>query len=211
MSAGAGQLDRIPLRIRSRRLPAPDELLYLLIPSLFRLGARHVFRRPLGSRLRRAVLARTTRLSYEAQNRGSLRFVVLPYSDDAELRNVPIEGGGERVAAGFQDAYRGRPGARQLFEDWTEPWAMTRFEPFELIDAGDGRLLVRSHLITRGEGSGVEIREPLAQLIVFRDGEIVEQRNWLGSWDDGLAAIGAEHEGSEERTARPIDSRFTRT
>lgn len=140
--------------------------------------------------MRRRVLARTTRLSYEAQNRGDRRFVVLPYADDADLFNVPIAGGGDRVAV-VQDRYRGREGARRLLDDWTDPWETTRFEPIELIDAGDGRLLVRSHLFTRGKESGLEVREPLAQLIVFRDGEIVEHRNWLGSWDEGLAEIGA--------------------
>jgi ketosteroid isomerase-like protein len=200
LSAGRQGIDRIPLRVRGARLPALDELLYMAFPLLFRFGARQVFRRAPGSAMRRRVLARTTRLSYEAQNRGDRRFVVLPYSEQAELRNVPISGGGEKVA-GVGDSYRGRDGARRLLDDWTEPWETTRFEPIELLDAGDGRLLVRSHLVTRGKGSGVEVREPLAQLIVFRDGEIVEQRNWLGSWDDGLAAIGAEPELGPQSSA----------
>jgi len=206
LSEPAGELVRIPIRVRKRRLPALDEILYVLYPALFRFGARQTFRRRPGSRLRRAVLARTTRLSYEAQNRGDHRFVVLPYGTDAELRNVPIEGGGERVAV-VQDSYRGRAGARQLFDDWTEPWEMTRFEPFELIDAGDGRLLVRSYMFTRGKGSGLEVREPLAQLIVFRGGEIVELRNWLavGMRDSRRSAhpLPNPARGAQSRASRP--------
>ena len=38
--------------------------------------------------------------------------------------------------------------------------------------------------------SGVEIHEDLAQLVEFRDGTVIRQQNWLGSWDDGLEAAG---------------------
>ncbi|CAN5435656.1 hypothetical protein BH20ACT15_BH20ACT15_01080 [soil metagenome] len=179
------RLDEIGPRPR----PALDERLHIRFPVAFRAGAAGVFALSHGSRLRAEVLVRTTTLSYQAQNRGDWRFAVIPYGDDSELRNVPIKGGGDRVAV-VQDLYRGREGAEQLLDDWTEPWESTRFEPRELIDAGDGRLLVLSLIHTKGRGSGLEVTERLAQLIEFRRGWVARQSNWLGSWDEGLAAIG---------------------
>ena len=58
------------------------------------------------------------------------------------------------------------------------------------MDLGDGRLLILSTMTARGRVSGVEIHEDLAQLGEFRDGTVTRQQNWLGSWDDGLAAAG---------------------
>lgn len=177
------------IRAPDRRRRALDERLYIRRPDLLQLGAKRTFSLPHGSRLRGRLLRRNARLSYAAQNRGDWAFVVLPYGPDSVLRNVPIAGGGERVAV-VQDAYRGREGAIRLLEDWTEPFDTTRFEPEELVDIGDGRILILSHLNARARGSGMEVRERLAQLITFEDGLVSEQLNWLGSWDDGLAAVG---------------------
>ena len=180
---------RTPLRARARRSPALDERLFIRYPWLLRSGARFALGLPQGSRLRRALLARNAELSYAAQNRRDWRIVILPYGPGSELLNVPIAGGGSAVAV-VQDRYVGRDGARQLLEDWTEPFEETRFEPRELLDLGDGRLLILSTMSARGRVSGVEIHEQLAQLVEFRAGVAIRQQNWLGSWQDGLAAAG---------------------
>lgn len=143
------------------------------------------------SKLRRELLARNVRLSYEGQNRDDWRLTLLLYDDASELMNVPIRGGGSRVA-GVGFSYVGVDGARQLAEDWVEPWEQVRFVPSEILDVGDGRLLVLSQMVARGKGSGVEVEESLAQLIEFSGGRVRRQRNWLGSWEEGLEAIGEE-------------------
>lgn len=180
---------RTPLRARNNRGPAFDERLFIRRPALLRRGAAFAFRLPHGSKLRRSLLTRNAELSYAAQNRRDWRFVVAPYDERSELLNVPISGGGSAVAV-VQDRYVGREGALRLLEDWAEPFEDLRFEPRELLDLGDGRLLILSTMSARGRVSGVEIHEPLAQLVEFRDGMVTRQRNWLGSWDDGLAAAG---------------------
>ena len=188
---GTDGLVRSTLTVGERRRPAPDERLFLTWPGLFRWASRTTFRLSPRSRLRRALLVRNVQLSYEGQNRDDWRLTLLLYDDDSELLNVPIRGGGSRVA-GVGFSYRGVDGARRLAEDWVEPWEQVRFLPSEILDAGDGRLLVLSHMVARGRGSGVEVTERLAQLIEFSGGRVRRQRNWLGSWDDGLEAVANE-------------------
>lgn len=166
-----------------------DERLFIRYPGMMRLGARLTFALPQRARLRRALLARNAEISYAAQNRRDWRVVVAPYGPGSELLNVPIAGGGSAVAV-VQDRYVGRDGAVQLLEDWTEPFEDTVFVPHELVDLGGGRLLILSTMRARGRASGVQIDEPLAQLVEFRGGLVVRQRNWLGSWDDARAAAG---------------------
>jgi ketosteroid isomerase-like protein len=180
--------EAIPLKVRGRKRRGFDERLWIVAPKLLQFGSRTTFARRPGSRLRRALLKRSTELSYEAQNRGDWDYTLLLYADDCKLFNLPIEGGGERVAV-VQEEYFGRDGARQLLADWTEPWDEIMFEPELLFDLGDDRILVLSNLITKVRG-GPALREPISQLIEFRDGLVVRHCNWLGSWRDGLRAAG---------------------
>ena len=182
---------RTRVSVGERRRPALDERLFLLLPGLFRWATRMTFRLSPQSKLRRELLARNVRLSYEGQNRDDWRLTLLLYDDASELMNGPIRGGGSRVA-GVGFSYVGVDGARQLAEDWVEPWEQVRFVPSEILDVGDGRLLVLSQMVARGKGSGVEVEESLAQLIEFSGGRVRRQRNWLGSWEEGLEAIGEE-------------------
>lgn len=147
---------------------------------------------PVTSRIRRNLLTRNVQLSYQGQNRDDWRFTFLLYDDRSELQNVPISGGGSQVA-GVGFSYRGVEGAQKLAADWTAPWESVRFEPTEMLDLGD-KMLVLSHLVAIGRGSGIEVREPLAQLIEMEDGMVRRQRNWLGSWADGFEAAGLDPE-----------------
>lgn len=100
-------------------------------------------------------------------------------------------------------SYRGTEGARRLAEDWIEPWEMVRFEPVELIDVGDGRVLILSYMHARGRGSGVQVNDRLAQLLEFSEGAVARQRNWLGSWAEGLRSAGVESPLREKGSSRP--------
>ena len=180
--------DAIPLKVRGRRRRGLDERLWIAFPNLLRFGSKVTFARRPGSRLRRALLTRSTRLSYEAQNRGDWEYTLLLYADECKLLNLPIEGGGERVAV-VQEEYAGRSGARALLADWTEPWDETVFEPEFMFDLGDDRILVLSNIITKVRG-GPQLRERISQLIEFREGLVIKHCNWLGSWHDGLRAAG---------------------
>lgn len=172
-----------------RTRAAFDERAFIRWPRLFRAATRWTFGLRHGSWVRRYLLVRTTQLSYAGQNRDDWRLSLLPYDDRSILQNVPIRGSGERVA-GVRFEYQGLEGARRLAEDWKDVYPDIHFELVELVDVGDGRLLVLSWLSARGRGSGVEVRERFAQLLEFTDGAIIRHRNWLGSWNDGLEAVG---------------------
>lgn len=177
---------KLELAPRGRR--ALDERLFLALPGFFRTSSRRTFRLPIRSRFRRRLLTRNVLVSYQGQNRDDWNFTFLLYDDRSELQNVPIAGGGSQVA-GVGFSYQGVDGAKQLAADWKAPWASITFEPVQMVDAGD-KILVLSYLSARGRGSGIEVREPLAQLIEFEDGMVRRQRNWLGSWVDGFEAAG---------------------
>lgn len=194
--------ERIPLKIRERKRRSLDERLWVFAPRLLRRASRATFARKPGSRIRRALLKRSIQLSYEAQNRGDLEYTLILYSDECRLFNLPIEGGGERVAV-VQNEYAGREGARQLLADWHEPWDEILFEPKLMFDLGDDRLLVLSDIVAK-TGAGLELRERISQLIEFRGGMVTRHSNWLGAWRDGLRAAGmsAEAGGAELQALR---------
>jgi ketosteroid isomerase-like protein len=66
--------------------------------------------------------------------------------------------------------YRARDQAREAFELFLEPWDSLRWEPEELIELGDDRVLTVSRLQMRGRGSGVEVNASGASIWTIRDG-----------------------------------------
>jgi ketosteroid isomerase-like protein len=66
--------------------------------------------------------------------------------------------------------YRARDQAREAFELFLEPWDSLRWEPEELIELGDDRVLTVSRLQMRGRGSGVEVNAGGASIWTIRDG-----------------------------------------
>lgn len=180
---------RIQLRMRSHARRAPDEWMFVAWPSFYRWASRQTFRLRPGSRLRTFLLTRTIVLAYAGQNRGDWELSWALYDDDSVLENVPISGGGQRVA-GVQFEYRGREGAIQLANDWRDIYPDLHFELVEAVDGGDGRLVVLSWLVGHGRASGVPVRERFGQLLTFEDGITRLHQNYLGSWDDCLLAVG---------------------
>jgi ketosteroid isomerase-like protein len=67
--------------------------------------------------------------------------------------------------------HRGRDQARDSFESFLEPWASLRWEPEELIELEDDRVLTVSAFRMRGHGSGVEVNARGASIWTIRDGE----------------------------------------
>jgi ketosteroid isomerase-like protein len=66
--------------------------------------------------------------------------------------------------------YQGRAQARRAFETFLEPWESLRWEPEEVIELGDDRVLAVSRLKMRGRGSGVEVNASGASIWTIRDG-----------------------------------------
>jgi ketosteroid isomerase-like protein len=66
--------------------------------------------------------------------------------------------------------YRGRAGALELWRSFTEVWESIRWEPEEILDVGDERVIVVNQVRMRGRDSGVEVNATGAQLWTFKDG-----------------------------------------
>ena len=183
MEAHDVTLFRIELRGQRHRNAA--ERLSMRLPIIARVGGRIFLRLPQRSRLRRLLFRLAVRTTCEAQNRGDWELALLGYADDCELRNVD-PGGSTGL---FDELYRGRAGVRRFFAQWNEAWAEWHYEPrIELADLGDGRFLGLTHVVGRGRGSGIELRESVGMLVEVEGGQIVRQRNWLGSWEAALDA-----------------------
>jgi ketosteroid isomerase-like protein len=67
--------------------------------------------------------------------------------------------------------HRGRDEARDAFESFLQPWDSLRWEPEELIELEDDRVLAVSRLHMRGRGSGVEVNARGASIWTIRDGK----------------------------------------
>jgi ketosteroid isomerase-like protein len=87
--------------------------------------------------------------------------------------------------------FRGREAVQEALEEVRSSFDELRFTPEEIIDAGDGRLLVLVRSTGRGKGSGMPVDDHIAHLWTFRDGlairlEIYEEQ------DEALKAVGLE-------------------
>jgi ketosteroid isomerase-like protein len=67
--------------------------------------------------------------------------------------------------------HRGRDQVRAAFETFLDPWDSLRWEPKEVIELGDDRVLTVSRLQMRGRGSGVEVNARGASIWTIRDGK----------------------------------------
>ena len=68
--------------------------------------------------------------------------------------------------------YQGRDQAREAFQSFLEPWDSIRWEPEELIDLRDDRVLTVSGIQMRGRGSGVEVKASGASVWTIRNGRL---------------------------------------
>jgi ketosteroid isomerase-like protein len=107
------------------------------------------------------------------------------------------EGDEERVADDFvvrfpvaEDAiqvmeqdYVGRDGFRRGWRTWLEPWDRYVVTIEEMLDAGDGRVLMMVSSKARMRGSDLEVPQSSAALFVIEDGKIVEIRFYLEQAD----------------------------
>jgi ketosteroid isomerase-like protein len=85
--------------------------------------------------------------------------------------------------------YAGMEGLRQMQADTDEVWEEVRTEGLEFIDAGD-RVVVIGRLVGKGKGSGVEVEQPLAQIITVHDGRVVRWEIGYTHRREALEAVG---------------------
>ena len=106
------------------------------------------------------------RSSIDSINEGDLDRVHEAIHEDFEAdwsNSIGPHGGG---------VYRGREQARALFESFLEAWEEFRWEPEEIIQVDEARVIVVNHIRMRGRGSGVEVDATGAQLWTISGGKV---------------------------------------
>lgn len=108
------------------------------------------------------------RKSYEAFSRNDLEALILLYTPDCEWRMSNYAGWLEKPI------YASRQELAEFFNIFVEPWEDFRVEIDETVDLSGDRSFVVGHARGRGRLSGAEVDlPPLAQIIDFRDGQIL--------------------------------------
>ena len=68
------------------------------------------------------------------------------------------------------DTYRGHDGIRRYFQSFYEVMDDIRFEVLSFEDLGGGRVLMPSILRARGQATGIEVEQQVAQVWEVHDG-----------------------------------------
>jgi ketosteroid isomerase-like protein len=131
-----------------------------------------VMRLPPG-RLRRALLERGFRRGFQALNRGKVRAAFAGVHPQAEWHQ-PLT---------FPDAgvLRGREEIVAWYTRLLEESDDFRLDLQELIDAGDGQVVVRSTARGRGPTSGITSELEMTELYEIQNGLIVRAREFVDS------------------------------
>jgi ketosteroid isomerase-like protein len=91
-------------------------------------------------------------------------------------------------APGLQQVYRGREGWVEFMRTWTEDFDWS-IELEEAIDAGDGRVVVRTRQRAIGKGSGVPVELVMGGLWTVEGGRVTRAENFFDP-GDALEAAG---------------------
>ena len=83
----------------------------------------------------------------------------------------------------------GRDQYRGLLEDSRSAWASCAHTAEEVLDIGDGRVLIRGDWGGEGVASGVEVYQDLSAIFTVRDGQIVKAEYFFDH-DKALHAVG---------------------
>jgi ketosteroid isomerase-like protein len=71
----------------------------------------------------------------------------------------------------LKGVYKGREGALELWESFLDAWDEVRWDPQEIIEVDEARVIVVNHVRMRGGGSGVDVEATAAQLWTITDGK----------------------------------------
>jgi ketosteroid isomerase-like protein len=71
----------------------------------------------------------------------------------------------------LKGVYKGREGALELWESFFDAWDEVRWDPREIIEVDEARVILVNHVRMRGGGSGVDVEATAAQLWTITDGK----------------------------------------
>ena len=85
-------------------------------------------------------------------------------------------------APGLKPVYRGREGWIEFMRTWTEDFDWS-IELEQAIDAGDGRVVVRTRQRAIGKGSGVPVELVMGGLWTVESGQVTRAENFFDPGD----------------------------
>jgi ketosteroid isomerase-like protein len=89
---------------------------------------------------------------------------------------------------------KGADGLARFFEEMDETWETFRLEPEDFRLVGEV-VLFHGRVIAKGRGSGVELDQPIASVVRFRDEKIARMQSYL-DLEEALAAAQAGKEAA---------------
>jgi ketosteroid isomerase-like protein len=117
-----------------------------------------------------------------AFNRGDLNAWWEYFAEDIDYRAV--EG-----APDDHGPIQGKEAMREYVQDWLDTFDGFRFEPVEITDAGDDKVIAVIRISGRAKMSGVETDLTFAILYTIRDGKMARGREYW-TRDEALEAAG---------------------
>ncbi len=160
---------RQPLALTGRLSRGLEERVALRFPRLTAFLARALWRLPKRSRLRRALLRRAVVLGWEAMNRRDFEFGLALYDQDVQSIYDP-----GLVTLGFVNT-RGREERLRMLREAYGALEF-RFQPEELIQVGEDRLLVTGRMKGTGVSSGAPFDTNWANLSTISDGLVIRDQ-----------------------------------
>jgi ketosteroid isomerase-like protein len=85
--------------------------------------------------------------------------------------------------------YRGRQGVLKLWMSFLDAWDAVQWDPEEIIEVDDARVVVVNHVRMRGRGSGVDVDATGVQLWTIKAGK-AQRVKLYQSKADALVAAG---------------------
>jgi ketosteroid isomerase-like protein len=161
-----------PLSERASQGRSLDEHLFVRFPALFRLFANAMMRLPRRSRVRRLMVARFVRRGYAAGNRRDFDGLLMGIDPGIEYRPS-----GNLMPPDLEAVFYGHDGYLKVWRRWLDAFDDVRLEPEEVLDLGD-KLLVTMQVRAHGSDSGVPVSQPGFQLIKFRQGLAIWQKDF---------------------------------
>jgi ketosteroid isomerase-like protein len=121
------------------------------------------------------------RAVFDSFNRGDVDGALERVADDSELDWSSSIGPAKGV-------YRGREGFRELWTSYLEAFEL-RWDPEEIVEVDESRLIVMNHIRGRGRGSGVGVDVVAAQLWTISEAKVRRVKLYQ-SKAEALEAVG---------------------
>lgn len=137
--------------------------------------------------MRGALVPRGIADGYDALNREDWDVILAVYAPQASVRLVGFEDGPLQVPD-VDEMQLGHDGLVRFIKSWREPWEQVLLQPHTVIDLGD-RTLTLMDVCARGRASGIEVRQPVADLATYERGRLVRMEHYWRQ-EQALHAVG---------------------